>query len=347
MPSNSKETSAASQFVRVIFFVNPKSTHVAAARRRISEIVSLLPDASFTTIETSPDGPKANIQLVEACAHKLGPHTLVCIGAGDGTTNQILQALLVGKGLSEQARKTPVLPLWGGNANDLACMLNGLSFRMRTSDLLGKGQVIPIHPLECTLVTDKKEETIRIAACYVGFGASGFAAQRLNLPAHRQSKLHAIPGGRILQELITVIGAIMEAPGFAVKDPDSVKIVYERLFSNGPRMGKVKRLPVQLTDEMFYLNTLEDKRLVSAIPRIIESTRKRLSQKFLGNFASFTTQQKSWAQFDGETQEIPAHTKVQIQLSSRPFYAFSTALHTPPGEHTKQDSGPRQPQATP
>lgn len=334
MLSNVKETPSAARFARIIFFVNPKSTHVTIARKRMKEITALLPNASLLTIETSTSGPQATAKLIESCAGELGPRTLICIGAGDGTTNQIVQALLISAALPETARKSPILPLWGGNANDLACMLNGPSFRMRTSDLLKKGKIIPIHPLECTLVTKKKDKRVHIAACYAGFGTSAFVAKQLNLPTHRQSRLLRIPGGRILQEIMTVVGAIMEAPGFTVQDPDSVKVVYERLFSNGPRMAKVKRLPVQLTDEMFYLNTLEDKRLVSAIPRIIESTSKRLSQKFLGNYATFTTKEKSWAQFDGEALEIPAHTKVQVQLSGRPFYAFSAALQAPPQSKT-------------
>jgi len=319
-------TSVPDTFDRVIIFFNPQSTHVLASKRRISDLKLLLPDIPVEVIETAPGGPKANVQLVEECSDRLGPKTLLCIAAGDGTTNQILQALIVGKGLSREARKTPVLPLWGGNANDLAYMLNGPSFRMKTADLLTHGKIIAIHPLECTLVIGKQTET-RIAACYAGFGASGYAARQLNTAAHRQSKLHALPGGRILQEVITIISAIMEAPGFTVKESGSAKIVYERLFSNGPRMGKVSRLPVQLTDEMFYLNTLENKKLLSIIPRFIESTRKKVSENFMGNYASFTIAENSWAQFDGETQEIPAGTKVQIQLSPRPFYALSTEIH--------------------
>jgi diacylglycerol kinase family enzyme len=315
-------------FTRVIVFFNPKSTHAATAKKRIDDIKQLLPKTPLEIIETAHGGPKANVQLVEQCADKLGPDTLLCIVAGDGTTNQIIQALLIGEGLSEKARRTPILPLWGGNANDLAYMLNGSSYRAKTADLLEKGKIVTIHPLECKLIGPKGTDT-RIAACYAGFGASGFAARQLNAAAHRQSKLHALPGGRIIQELITIVSAIMEAPGFTVKESGSAKIVYERLFSNGPRMGKVARLPVQLTDEMFYLNTLENKRLLSAIPRIVESTRKKMSENFLGNFASFTVAENSWAQFDGETLEIPAGTKVQVQLSTRPFYALSTELHTP------------------
>jgi hypothetical protein len=77
---------------------------------------------------------------------------------------------------------------------------------------------------------------------------------------------------------------------------------------------------------MFYLNRFENKKLLSIIPRFIELTRKGVSQNLLRNYSSFTTQEESWAQFDGEPVKVPAHTKVQIQLSPRPFYVLTTEL---------------------
>lgn len=329
--TRSTEKATGVQFNRLVVFLNPNSTHNLAARKRVDEVKSILAGLPCDVIETSNEGLEANARLVEKNASKLGPRTLLCIAAGDGTINHIIQALLRSEHLSEAARRTPILPLWGGNANDLAHMLNGPAFRARLRDIITTGHVVPIHPLECDMSGKGHKRIVRVAACYVGFGATALVAHRLNLPNHRQSRLNALPGGRILQEVITVITTLIDVPSFSIKESDSIKNVYEISFYNGSRMAKVEHLPVQLTDEMFYLNALRDKRILFLlpIPRFVEFTQKRIAQKLLRSYETFTTQEKSWAQFDGEPLQIPAQTKVQMQLSSRPFYALSTILRTP------------------
>lgn len=312
-------------FRRFVIFFNPASTHATTVKRRMDEVIHLAGERPATVIVTSPSGRKANIALVERHADKLGEDTLLCIAAGDGTTNQIIDALITGK-LTTKVRRTPVLPLWGGNANDLAHMLNGPAYRTKVKDILARGQVIPIHPLECGLTSKGSKTKMHIAACYASLGITGFVAKRLVQPEYRRSKLHKIPGGTLLKDIATIVGGLMEAPSFGIKEHGNVRSVYELSFYNGSRMAKIERLPAKLTDEMFYLNRFENKRLLSIIPRFIEMTRKGVSQNLLRNYSSFTTQEESWAQFDGEPVRVPAHTKVQIQLSPRPFYALTTNL---------------------
>ena len=318
------------QFDRALVFFNPASTHTGAALRRIGELKDILGEHNVTTVETSPEGRTANASLLEKQGGILGESTLLCIAAGDGTTNQVIEALLTSPKLNSAVRKTPILPLWGGNANDLAHMLNGAAYRTHIKDILKHGRVVPIHPLQCKMSSKGKPAETRVAACYASFGATAIAAHRLNRPTHRQSRLQALPGGRILQEIITVVSAFMEAPAFSVKEAGDIKVVYEISFYNGSRMAKVERLPARLTDEMFYLNALKDKPILFLlpIPRFIEFTHKRIAQKFLRTNASFTTQEESWAQFDGEPVHIPPNTEIQMQLSPRPFYALSTTLNS-------------------
>jgi len=308
--------------------MNPKSTHAVAARRRIKEIENLMPGTPIAVIETSPDGHDGNVRLVQTHAKKLGPDTLLCIAAGDGTTSQIIEAVLMAKGLSGKARKTVILPIWGGNANDLAHMLNGPAYKAKFNDILKHGQIVQIHPLQCDMTSAKQNTRTRLAACYASLGVSGFVAKRLVQPKYRKSILHKIPGGTTLMDILTVASSILGAPSFSIKEHGDVRSVYELSFHNGSRMAKIERLPAKLTDEMFYLNQFEHKKLLSVIPKFMELTRKGVSQNLLRNYTSFTTQEDSWAQFDGEPELIPANTKVQVQLSPRPFYALTTTLKT-------------------
>ena len=311
-----------------LLFINPKSTRSSMAKKYLKELQKNLPDCEIEEVETSPKGVAGNRRLLEARAEKLGTECLICIAAGDGTVNQIIEAMLLSHKLTPAQKTSYVLPLGGGNANDLANMLNGAPAIDQLGKIIRRGKVVSIRPLRCTMEhPDRKMPKRRLAVCYAGFGATAFAAMSLNKPAHRKSKLHARPGGHMAQNILTVAGALVGAPQFAVEETDKTKTVYEQLFSNGPRVATFEYLPVKLTDRQFYANTLHTRWPTSAIPKLVDSTRKSAADKFLRKQASFTTKEKVWGQFDGEPLEIPAHTKVQIDISPRAFYALSTKLN--------------------
>jgi diacylglycerol kinase family enzyme len=313
-------------FTRCIVLVNPVSTHANQVDRRVAALRKAFPGKDVRILHTLPEGRTANQQLLAKHAKLLGPHTLLCIGGGDGTVNMAVEALITHPAMPAAARHTSILPLWGGNANDLAHMLNGAPFRTKVKDLFERGRIVPIHPLECMLMHKDGRREKRIAVCYASFGATAFAAHRISEPSHRKHLLHHLPGGRFLLELITVLSAFLDAPTFRVEEKGRPKFIYERTFANGSRFAKIDRLPIRLTDNMFYLHTLEDKKWLSALPSIVEITQKRMAEKFLRDRASFTTREPTLAQFDGETVDIPAGTRVRVRLSQQPFYALSTLL---------------------
>ncbi len=308
----------------VVIF-NPASTRASKTKLKINTLEQFLPDTKFVRIETPIDANRDFEEVLVANARHLGADSWLCIAAGDGTSSHVVQTLIYSKKLSSEQKSTPILPLWGGNANDLAHMLNGNYSQASLEKIITSSNIVPIHPMQCRM-TLRKQVTERIAICYAGFGATAFAAMGLNKPAHRQSKLHALPGGHLAQSLLTVIGALVDAPKFAVKDADDVHVVYERTFANGSRMAKLKYLPVELTDEMFYLHTLEHKKITSAIPKLANAINRKVSSKFLRNYAYFTTHQDVWAHFDGEPLEIKKGTKVEIQLCPQSFNAVSILL---------------------
>jgi hypothetical protein len=118
----------------------------------------------------------------------------------------------------------------------------------------------------------------------------------------------------------------MEAPTFQVKEQGALKIVYERTFVSGSRFAKIGRLPLSLTDDVFYITTLADKRLVAVVPRLLRFLQKRFAGRFMKSHAHFTVQEHTLAQFDGETVDIAAGTTITVELSTQPFYAVSTLL---------------------
>lgn len=313
-------------FSRVIVLRNPASTHAKQIDGRINALRGICGPELVTVLETAKEGDDANRALLRKHVADFGPATLLCVGAGDGTVSLVIETLVIGEGIPLEARRTPILPLWGGNANDLAHMLNGTYTRAHLRNILEHGEVIAVHPLACQLRAPGAAPATRIAACYASFGATAFAAAKLNEAEHRNHPWHRIPGGRILREFITGFSALMEAPTFQVKEKGKLRVVYERTFVSGPRFAKIGRLPLSLTDDVFYIHTLGDKRLLSIVPRVLRFLQKRFADRFMQSHAHFTVQETTLAQFDGETAEIKSGTKVSVQLSAQPFYALSTLL---------------------
>lgn len=318
--------SVAAKSSRVIVLRNPVSTHAQQCKERIVELQKIFGKDMVTIVDTVRGGVEANRDLLRKRAKLLGPRTLLCVAAGDGTVGMVIETLVQAPGLPDKARKTPILPLWGGNANDLAHMLNGNAYRNRVREVIRKGNIISVLPLACTLTTSDGSVTVRTAACYASFGATAFAAAKLNDPDVRHHRLHRFPGGRLVAEFAAGFLALSRAPSFAMHEQGKDKMIYERTYMNGSRFAKVERLPLKLTDEAFLQHTLQNKRFLYVIPRMWEAMQKPLVSKFKQNYAEFTIKQSVMAQFDGETTEIAAGTHVRVTLSDQPFYALSIVL---------------------
>jgi diacylglycerol kinase family enzyme len=320
-------TDAKRRFSRVFVLRNPVSTQAAQGEQRIAELRQFFGKTRVTIIETVPGGADANRELICRYAKDFNAKTLLCIAAGDGTVGMVIETLLSDPRIPSKARQAPVLPLWGGNANDLAHMLNGSVSRSRLHNILADGSLIEVHPLQCVLTTpDGGAPTTRLAMCYVSFGATALAAATLNGPELRKSRWLRLPGGRAIAEFLAGARALVRAPAFALQEDGDDKLVYERTFANGSRFAKIERLPLKLTEKVFLQHTIEKRQLPTVIPRLWRLLQKRRAHQFKGNYAEFIVKQPVLAQFDGEPMEIAADTHVCITLSKRPFYALSVML---------------------
>lgn len=312
-------------FKRILVISNPASTNAKRLKRRTGELGRLLAETGeIINIKTSSNGRVANKKLILANKELLGPDTLLCIAAGDGTVNIVVETLVSEPDLSPKMRKTPVLPLWGGNANDLAHMLNGYSLFAGLKTIFDNGKVIEVNPLQVNL-TNGNKKVLRIAACYASFGATAYAAHSINNPSRRKAKLRSIRGLRLLTEAQTVVRAFMDVPMFKVKENGSVSNIYEYALINGSRIAKVERLPLRLTDNGFYLAKIYRKHPV-VILYILQILRRRKFGRVTSNRSSFMLLEPTWLQLDGEVIKVEKNTKVEIEPCNQPFYALSKRL---------------------
>ncbi|MGI0135132.1 MAG: diacylglycerol kinase family protein [Candidatus Micrarchaeaceae archaeon] len=311
-------------FDRFIVICNPISTDAHKATRKIQDLKHLYPTAEHIIVNTVRGGRSANGRLLSRYADKLGRRTLLCVAGGDGTMNMILHLLLTDSRLGPNAIETVILQLWGGNANDLAFMLNGAPGKS-LKPIFDKGRIIAIRPLACTL--HRPYRTImHLAACYASFGASGFAMQELERSIRQRSPMRQPAVTRFGQELVEVSRLLMRAPTFTVTEADHKKVIFERIFLKGSRFAKIAAAPLKLNEPKFHRATAERKSLFTLLFRIADIARDRAGRRFGGTYDSFTVHDDIWAQFDGETVRVPAGTHVEMRIGEQPFYALSTKL---------------------
>jgi len=319
-------------FKRCVVLHNPASTRSAAVQYRIEELRALFPDKHCTVLQTSPKGVQATTDLLFKHQAELGDGTLLVLLAGDGTVNGVADAIMHDPRSTAATRRTVLLPLWGGNANDLAHMLNGSSHRLSLVRLLASGKIVAIHPMLCQFTplptTEKPTATQRTAICYASFGASAFAAQRLESLRGKRRFWHAFEATKFTHEFGMVIRAMINAPRFRVEyDHHRIRNIYEQIFMNGSRFAKVTGVPLKLTDEAFCQTVVERKRLSAVTFHIMELVGKRSIKKTLSKKPmTFTVRDDVWAQVDGEVLRLPAGTRIRIKRSPEPFRALSTLL---------------------
>lgn len=311
-------------FTRCVVIVNPVSTHAVPVKRRIKALKQLFPGDSFKLIETSADGRIANQKLLSKHRRLLGPDTLLCIAAGDGTTNMFAEGLAVLADLPEAARRTVLLPLWGGNANDLAFILNGRPSSV--PKLLEDARVVEVRPLECIFKYADGSSRTRIAACYISLGASGYATKELASESHRNHPLRRLHLSRILLEFAVGMQAFSKAPSFGITEHSRTSTISELMIINGPRYAKLGRTPVGLKEDRFFMHALKSSKPLATAATLIKIGQSRPAPKSLHTETSFTVEDPTLAQLDGELLEVPAGTKVHIRLANKPLHMLSTRL---------------------
>lgn len=322
----SERYAALALFDRYIVIHNPVSADAYKTAERLRELRRLRSKGKVFILDTLPGGNKANGHLLRQHADKLGERTLLCVAGGDGTVSMVIDALLHEPGFTAEQRRTPIAPLWCGNANDLAYILSGRPTSRPVHKLLKKGSIIAVRPMECRLVYANGRHATFTAACYASFGATAFATREMQSTLRSKSPIRRFGLSRFGQEFFAAMWALMRAPTFKVTENGQTRVIFERTHLNGSRFAKVIGLPLSLTDSKFHRATIEHKHLVAIFMHIIGLVSDRnLSKKTITRDV-FTVHDPIWAQFDGEAVHIPADTEIRISIAQKPFYALSTRL---------------------
>jgi hypothetical protein len=318
--------SARLRFKRCVVIVNPASTNYARGERLIRQLADIFPRHKLEIIEVQLHDYERPSWLITRLNAAIEKDTLLAIAGGDGTNNLIVDTLLRSVAVSKAARSATILPLWAGNANDLAHMANG-GPPSSIEKIIKEGTVQAIHPLAVT-TTRHAKTTTRLAVCYASFGASAYVSARMNRPSYRRSRrVYRLPGGRLMSEMGSVMRALVGAPTFESSIDGAQQRIYDLVLINGSRIAKVSRTPVKLTDDTFYeiLVTRKHPLFVPYVRQINHhiSIERRTTQR------SLTIGEPTWAQIDGEALQIPSDTEINVEHFKQTFNLLSTKLPTP------------------
>lgn len=309
---------------QIIAVTNPHSSNAARVKKSVRRLEKKLKTKIATiSSERDPLVFKKKFGLeVKKYSHK---PTVILIGGGDGTVHQVVNATI---DMPEAQRKnTILLPIWGGNANDFAYMLNGMAVGKDLYKVITRGKVIKIHPLEIEL-RQKSVKTIAHAICYASFGASAFAADIIDKTgAARNGLFRNITAVVLIKELFRVISAFVHAPPFKARINGKRVTIFEQVFTNGSRIAKVNRLPVSLTDKAFYTVGHQPNKHPVIVIRILKILTGKLVGEVTSKPVNFQVKESILGQYDGEVIKIPDNTHVEIRVSKDHIYALSTRLN--------------------
>lgn len=319
--SATKIDSLTSQFENFIIILNPKSSNIKRTRKRIDELKNILPSKPLV-IKTGRSSEIIKKSLEKSLKKNSGK-TLLFIGGGDGTVHQVINSIMTGR----NKHKVVVLPIWGGNANDLAFMLNGLSYQEKLSKVLASGKIVDIYPLKITLNNKKNKQQIYYSICYASFGATAFAANQLDQQSSNKNNiLQFTTLGVAIQEIKGVTDAFRKSPVFRAKINGEKVTIFEEAFMNGPRMAKLNSFPVKLNKKVYYRAHQPNKHpLLSR--RVVQAVTGQKFGEITSRPTSFTVRESILAQFDGEVSKIPKNSKITISLSAEPIKAVSIKLN--------------------
>lgn len=319
-------------FEHVIVLQNGASTHAPRSKKLIKELQKHFGKSNVNVINITGYNPTKIQEVIEQHKQELSEKTLIGIGGGDGTASSVVQAITTSGNLSKKQRSAALFPFWGGNANDLATMLNG-SPTVSVPQLFERANIIEINPLILTFETEHGAESTRTAACYASFGATAEALWSMEGSAHaRDRSTPRSPLRSLAHEFVVATITIFGFKAVKVQtDNKKVSTMYDRLFVNGSKFAKVLKTPVKLNDRDYYEIVSKKSStgfFINAVRHFFKQGRGRVSS----DTRKFIIKEATMAQLDGEIIGVQSNTTVEVGIHDVPFRAFSSKLKSQNGD---------------
>ena len=314
---------------RVVVVVNEHSTSAKETNKHIEDLKSSGYGSRITKpIETSAD-PRINY---ERFSEEFRDGDAIILAGGDGTAHDGIRTCL-NDNLTN--KNIWVFPLWGGNANDGARMINGEQGSRTIADILDVAKPVEIHPIRINLKYDAGDEDNRISAFYAGFGLSATVAEKLDKKSYRDQRFYDNPKIRKgFYEPRALMRAYGKASEFVLKSTvqdgsTRSNVFLERSFLNGSRMAGRKVSPIEISDRHIFEIAIREKKIDHLVPCLGKVLFGHIPAGRLiepSDTVSFKTRNSISAHFDATAELIQPGTSVTIKRDERSFFVLSTKL---------------------
>ncbi len=339
-----RKTPEAREIREVKIVVNPNSTRYKRGHLfyPIESIEQAYPNRNEKIRTTgNPEEDAINLKKVL----RLGD---VVVGAcGDGGIHQIINTLQ-----DEDIRdlQIPLLPIWGGNGNNLATMLNGRSNHFGVVDILRYGKLAKYRTLNVHETPLDSPTTVHKGGMYTGYGVSGDMATKLNSSPHRNRTFYkyaatrlALEGQALRRSLharqpfhLSLIESSQLPPGpneqlrTVLPLPESLT---ELSVIKGRKMAKFLHMPVELQEEralVTYFEEQENDKRSFALGKFVSERIMGLSDskdQYItdDSVMAFRVESPTTAHIDAEEIELQAGTAVMVELGDD-LYVISNKL---------------------
>jgi hypothetical protein len=295
------------EFERIVGVVNPECSEHKQGIAQLDEVIRALPaDFPYIEIETNEDFVGTSERLAEV----LQPDDLVAPVGGDGTKNAVMRAMLAKGGV--------MLPIPGGNGNDLERSLHGRQAWPSPLQLLREGEPVSIHPIQVAV----EGMSTLYAINYFGIQATAKGSYTMdqswyrNLPVADRAEMRAIYEFLLLPPI-----AFFSRP-FFVKENDIVRMAVDMSFMNGSSMAKHGKPPVDIADPHLFMT--ECRLPLDLLPWAIRGVRGTMNGEYLekGRQRAFRLGRTVLAHIDAQTFKIPEDREVTVSVAEKPFKAL-------------------------
>lgn len=328
--------------------LNPTSSqHRRLVRDEIGDLVLSLGDR-VNLVFTDQD-PYITQEKIASC---IKPGDIIVSGSGDGGDSLIVRTLLQFPGLVEEVRKTPVLSLYGGNANQGPAELTPKKlFRLPSiKGILQHGMVIDAYAGNVkfspspNLEADGEDQFDTIESLFnyfAGVGATGHSADELHRV--RMHRLRSSPLGRNLVDIPAVLRGISRARNnrFEVQEtiyetPDNIisqsdyRSAHEVSFVNGERMAKFGMFSSRLEYPEMYKGIRIDSRWLAILRDAAAMMVGRLAGDHIPGYLTVRLDYKHkpgaspMGHIDGDSIPLPREGSMEVRTYPEPYRVVTT-----------------------
>lgn len=305
---------------------NPVSANSERAQHQIAELhqahpfraVDILPTLHDADADPSENRRANQQRIIDELQERADPNNpddprrcWLVVATGDGTIRDTAEALLQA---DDAIRGVPILPLAGGNGNDVSSMTHGFWGKRRPVAQLHQAHIEPVQPLECTLQYGDGEIQKRYALGYISIGEITARTAKIIDGDRGHSRIV-----QLINEKLLAMRSVAKAQPITVVEQGVEHETFDLIFANGPRMAKYLHWKQNLYQPQFMRTELPSKSAPALAVAGMRLALGRYPSTVVpdGDAVHLRTASDTWIQLDGEAFPLAADTSISVRRTQQ------------------------------